>query len=240
VEKTYSPLFPSALASCPSPRRPSVGRWSLAACPCPPVGAWPSELGKTSIHATPELARPPEVHSRPPKLEQPPSSIRGPLEVARPLEVDSWHLELTQPPELGRGSNRATPELALPLEVDSRPPARMAAGGRFAGPRRSRSRLELVWLSIRVAGAHWSATKRIVLGSRSGGSGSTRERGAERAEPTASAAKRALACNVIHPRKAMSSTNKTLYSKIYRSNQIVSRCYFSNSNVYAFIEDPEN
>ncbi|PUZ69731.1 hypothetical protein GQ55_2G135500 [Panicum hallii var. hallii] len=118
--KNLFPPFPSALASCPSPRRPSVGRWSLAACPCPPVGAWPSELGKTSIHATPELARPPEVHSRPPKLEQPPSSIRGPPEVARPLEVDSWHLELTQPPELGRGSNRATPELALPLEVDSR------------------------------------------------------------------------------------------------------------------------
>ena len=27
---------------------------------------------------------------------------------------------------------------------------------------------------------------------------------------------------------------------MHRANQILSRCYFSSSNVYAFIEDPEN
>jgi len=49
-----------------------------------------------------------------------------------------------------------------------------------------------------------------------------------------------LACNEIHLIKAMPSTKKTLYRKTHRANQLLSRCYFSSSNAYTFIEDPEN
>ena len=49
-----------------------------------------------------------------------------------------------------------------------------------------------------------------------------------------------LACNEIHLNKAITSTTKTLYRKRHRANQILSKCYFSSSNAYAFIEDPEN
>jgi len=49
-----------------------------------------------------------------------------------------------------------------------------------------------------------------------------------------------LACNEIHLIKAIPSTKKTLYRKTHRANQIHRRCYFSSSNGYAFIEDPEN
>ena len=49
-----------------------------------------------------------------------------------------------------------------------------------------------------------------------------------------------LACNEIHLIKTIPSTKKALYRKMYRGNQIFSRYYFSSSNVYAFIEDPEN
>jgi len=49
-----------------------------------------------------------------------------------------------------------------------------------------------------------------------------------------------LACNEIHLIKTISSTKRILYRKMHRSNQIFSRHYFSSSNAYAFIEDPEN
>jgi len=49
-----------------------------------------------------------------------------------------------------------------------------------------------------------------------------------------------LACNEIHLIKAIPSTKKALHRKAHRANQILSRYYFSSSNAYAFIEDPEN
>ena len=49
-----------------------------------------------------------------------------------------------------------------------------------------------------------------------------------------------LACNEIHLIKAIPNTKKTLYRKTHRANQILSRCYFSSSNAYTFIEDLEN
>ena len=44
----------------------------------------------------------------------------------------------------------------------------------------------------------------------------------------------------IHLIKATPSTKKILYRKLHRANQILSRCYFSSSNAYAFTEDQEN
>ena len=51
-----------------------------------------------------------------------------------------------------------------------------------------------------------------------------------------------LACNEIHLIKVIPCTKKVLHRKTHRANQIFSRYYFSssNSNAYAFIEDPEN
>ena len=49
-----------------------------------------------------------------------------------------------------------------------------------------------------------------------------------------------LACNKIHLIKIIPSTKRALHRKTHRANQIFSRYYFSNSNAYAFIEDPEN
>ena len=49
-----------------------------------------------------------------------------------------------------------------------------------------------------------------------------------------------LACSKIYLIKAIPSTKKRLYRKTHRANQILSKCYFSTSNAYACIEDPEN
>ena len=49
-----------------------------------------------------------------------------------------------------------------------------------------------------------------------------------------------LACNEIHLIKVIPSTKKALHRITHRANQIFSRYYFSNSNAYAFIDDPEN
>ena len=49
-----------------------------------------------------------------------------------------------------------------------------------------------------------------------------------------------LACNEIHLIKVIPSTKKALHRKAHRANQILSRYYFSSSNAYAIIEDPEN
>ena len=49
-----------------------------------------------------------------------------------------------------------------------------------------------------------------------------------------------LSCNEIHLIKVIPNTNKALHRKMDRANQIFSRYYFSSSNTYAFIEDPEN
>ena len=55
-----------------------------------------------------------------------------------------------------------------------------------------------------------------------------------------------LSCNEIYLIKAIPSTKKRLYRKTHRANQILSKCYFSTSNLkdvnkqYAFIEDPKN
>jgi len=49
-----------------------------------------------------------------------------------------------------------------------------------------------------------------------------------------------LVCNKIHLIKVIPSIKKTLYRKTHRANQILSRCYFSSSNAYTFIEDLEN
>ena len=49
-----------------------------------------------------------------------------------------------------------------------------------------------------------------------------------------------LACNEIYLIKVISSTKKALYMKTYRANQIFSRYYFSSTNAYTFIENPEN
>ena len=49
-----------------------------------------------------------------------------------------------------------------------------------------------------------------------------------------------LAYNGIHLIKVIPSTKKVLHRKMHRANQIFSRYYFSSSNAYAFLEDPEN
>jgi hypothetical protein len=49
-----------------------------------------------------------------------------------------------------------------------------------------------------------------------------------------------LACSELHLIKAIPSTKKILYRKTHRTNQILSRYYFSSSNTYVFIEDSEN
>ena len=49
-----------------------------------------------------------------------------------------------------------------------------------------------------------------------------------------------LVCNEIHYIKVIPSTKKALYKKTHKAKQIFSIYYFSSSNVYAFIEDPEN
>ncbi|PUZ39108.1 hypothetical protein GQ55_9G257300 [Panicum hallii var. hallii] len=68
------------------------------------------------------------------------------------------------------------------------PGGRATAGGRAVAGGRAHRR------SICAIGAHWSATKRIVLARRSGWSGSTQERGAKR-----SAAERALTRDHTQP-----------------------------------------
>ena len=49
-----------------------------------------------------------------------------------------------------------------------------------------------------------------------------------------------LACNEIHLIKVLPGTKKALHRKKQSANQIFSRYYFSSSNTYAFIDDPEN
>ena len=49
-----------------------------------------------------------------------------------------------------------------------------------------------------------------------------------------------LVCNKIHLIKVIPSIKKTLRRKTHRANQIFSRYYFSSSNAYTFIENPEN
>ena len=49
-----------------------------------------------------------------------------------------------------------------------------------------------------------------------------------------------LACIKINLIQTIPSIEKKLYRKEHRTNQMLSRFYFSSSNAYAFIEDPGN
>lgn len=217
--KKLLPPFPSALVSHPSLRRRSVGRWSLAARPRPPVRAWPSELGKMSIHTTPSshgrrrsIRGPRSSSSRQARFAAPrrshgrQRSIRGPR--------SSWShrssagAQIVPPPSSHYRwrSIRGPSELAWPSEVDSRPPGARAVAWSLYGCRFTS--LELI--CALPNGLFWGAG-----GAGVGVPGSDEPSGSE---PIASAAKHALACNEIHLSKAMLSTNKTLYSKRYRSN----------------------